>query len=811
MVYDVSRNYIGDMHWRENEILQDGDEFKLDRGVLIQVGEATGSIEQDLTGLFEKRKKAPGVVVNEEVSHQPAAVSTARPTAAQPSQLRPKTLNALLGTPKGRIGRAALPTKSPHELRTENENSSWNHDRPPKRQRIELQSEKSAKLNTPPAPRTPATFMAPDDRVDKAVAGAVIDKQLEENCVPTTVRNPGLSSAGNAINRPINPLTPRSKNDKDDKASKRLVEALPKKRLSGSRSLESSERQRKRKPDQDAQGSPKVKKTASRLAHESETGYSRTSTITKPIEIDGDEDTTSTNKQSKQRSKLQMASRKPRKKLMYRDLLPQESSGTGRSSGDASVIDRTSRDRSTSSRPDVQRKYPMAEFHKEEQNRLKARLTRHDAQEMHRESEREEFCGEAPEDLFLSQEDVASTATNYDRTKEKESVPSSCMAGSCRRNTEHVPSSTRRSSSPEVLLKVIPGSPATIYSTAMTLGKMDAIVISRSQPRISDEAVEDKDVSSEVLTQEFSPPPIPKSTPDVVSTPSPSKDRPDSSPSFQTQAHVPSLKLLPSEAPFGTSILSRPSPDPLCTFQKVVQPKAQRPKGKDSNFPPPDPQLSSHLPTQPSATVFARSPPKDRPVVAPSLQAQPNIRPPKSPSPEPPIAAVAPPIPSLKPNALPAFTNAVSPKPPPAVEPPPRSKPDKQPASTKIVPVAPVSKPSDKTVEVLSSQPSTPPPEAPITAPHPPKRKPDSLPAFTKVVPMKVRSPLKKAMSDTSAMRPPSGVPALDRKENTLLENPGGKEEVASLWSAEAWDLFGCGRDGVECTYEEFKRKEGLL
>ena len=37
------------------------------------------------------------------------------------------------------------------------------------------------------------------------------------------------------------------------------------------------------------------------------------------------------------------------------------------------------------------------------------------------------------------------------------------------------------------------------------------------------------------------------------------------------------------------------------------------------------------------------------------------------------------------------------------------------------------------------------------------------------------------------------------------------EERVARVWSKEAWDLFGCARDGVECSYEEFKRKEGLV
>ncbi|CAF9936252.1 MAG: hypothetical protein ALECFALPRED_006744 [Alectoria fallacina] len=809
MVYDVSRNYIGDMHWREDEILQDGDEFKLDRGILIQVGEATGSVEQDLTGLFEKRKKAPEVAVIEEISHQSAAALEARPTTVQPSQLRPKTLNALLGTPKGRIGRAALPTKSPHELCTENENDSWNHDRPAKRQRLESRSQRGTEPNKMPAPQVPANFKILDARVDRTVVGAIVDKQSEKRRVPTTVRNVGLSSVGNAVSKSAISKPPRGNILNEDEAFERVIDQIPKERSSGPRSSEPTEKQRKRKSGQDGQVSPKAKKPPKRRNYEPETRHARSSITIKPIEIASDEDVTSTNEQPKQGLKLQIASRKPRKKLMYRDLLPQEKFATGRSSGSAPVLDR-----STSSRPDKRKKNPMAEFHKEEQDQLKARLNRRHAKEMHRESEREEFCGEAPEDLFLSQEDVTSAVMNHHRTMEKETIENaslSSLAGSRRHNTEPVPSSSGRSLSPEVPPKVIPRPLSTVHSTAMTLAKMDEILIWRPQPR-TPESVGDNDVLPEVLPQESPPPPIPKTPPDVVSTPSPPKDRPNSSPAFQTQARPSPSKTSPPEARIGTSIISRPNTDSLSTFTKVVRPKGQVPKGRNSNIPPPSPQISSIPPTSPTSpsTISAPSPTKDRPVLGPSLQAQPDVRPIEPPHLEPSMAAIVPPIRNMEPNTLPAFTKVVVPKPQTAVQPAPRSKPDKQPAFTKVVPIALIPKPPDAIVEVLSSQPSTPPPEAPITPPRPPKRKPDSLPAFTKVIPTKARSPLRKARSDTSAMRPPSALPVSGGKENPLWGNQGGREETASLWSKEAWDLFGCSRDGVECTYEEFKRKEGL-
>lgn len=813
MVYDVSRNYIGDMHWREDEILQDGDEFQLDRGILIQVGEATGSMEQDLTGLLEKRKKAPEVAVNEEVLQQPVAVPMTGSIAAQPPQLRPKTLNALLGTPKGRIGRAALPTKSPHELRLENENSKLDEDRPAKRQRIEPQLKRRTEPNKMPPPQIPADVRGPDEGVNRTVVGTFVHKQSEERRVPTTTKSSGLSRAEITVTRP--PIAPiqRSRNGKEDEASERAVEPLPKKRPSGPGSSESTAQQKKRKPDQLAQVSPKAKKIAKRLDHKPETSYARPSTIAKPTEIAFDEDAASTNKQPKRKLKLQMASRKPRKKLMYRDLLPQDASTIG-SSDDASVLDRSNRDRSTSSRPDKRQGDPMAGFHNEEQELLKDRLERHRAKEIHRENEREAFYDDAPEDLFLSQEDIDDIPAKNHRTEEKEpkeKAPKSPLSGSRRRNTEPTSPSTRRPLSQEAPQQVIPRPSSTVRSTAMNLAKMDEIFFSRARPGTS-EVVEDKAILIETSPQESTPPPIPKTPPDVASTKS-FKDRPGSSPAFQTQAHVPPLTSLKSGDPIGTSTVSRLDPDSLCAFMKVVQPKVQQPKPLTSKIQLPDPHLPS-LPATPPKTISSPSPlqVKEGPVSASDLQNDSNSHPAKSLNPEPPNAAVDPPITNVKPNTLPTLSNVV-PKPPTAPEPVPRHKPNNQPAFTKVIPTIPIPKLPDETVEVLSSQPSSsPPPEAPpIIAPHPRKGKPDSLPAFTKVIPTKPRSPLKKSISDTSAMRPPSALPSSGGKEKALPDNPGGKDERASLWSKEAWDLFGCSRDGVECTYEEFKRKEGLM
>lgn len=142
MVYDVPRNFIGDMHWRQDGTVEDGDELELEKGVLVQVGEAVGRMEQDLTELFEKRR-----VPNESPR---AKKATALPTPCPSSghnvstpftQLRPKSLNALLGTPRGRYGRAMLPTLSPYEERHQARNPNDPEEGP---------SVKRQKMNPPP-------------------------------------------------------------------------------------------------------------------------------------------------------------------------------------------------------------------------------------------------------------------------------------------------------------------------------------------------------------------------------------------------------------------------------------------------------------------------------------------------------------------------------------------------------------------------------------------------------------------------------------------------------------------------------------
>ncbi|MCJ1388494.1 hypothetical protein MMC18_001341 [Xylographa bjoerkii] len=136
MVYDIERNFIGDSHWREDEAIQDGDELKLDKGVLIQVGEETGRTEQDLTELLEKRRPAKDTSPRNAVRSSSTHQSTARSNGSALTHLRPKSLNALLGTPKGAYGRAILSTKSPYDDRKNENRQALEAERPLKRQKL---------------------------------------------------------------------------------------------------------------------------------------------------------------------------------------------------------------------------------------------------------------------------------------------------------------------------------------------------------------------------------------------------------------------------------------------------------------------------------------------------------------------------------------------------------------------------------------------------------------------------------------------------------------------------------------------------
>ncbi|KAL3433621.1 hypothetical protein BDV09DRAFT_171552 [Aspergillus tetrazonus] len=127
MVYDTTGYFIGDLHWRAPEGIQDGDELELDKGVLIQVYEPLEKTETDLSSLY-KNKTQPSP--SRPSDPRPSSVRSTRPL---PSQQAPRSLNDLLG-----IKKTSTPqVHSSHEQRDPQKHKSTYqlHERPTKRRR----------------------------------------------------------------------------------------------------------------------------------------------------------------------------------------------------------------------------------------------------------------------------------------------------------------------------------------------------------------------------------------------------------------------------------------------------------------------------------------------------------------------------------------------------------------------------------------------------------------------------------------------------------------------------------------------------
>ncbi|KAL4806105.1 hypothetical protein BDV18DRAFT_138682 [Aspergillus unguis] len=131
MVYDNTGYFVGDLHWRAPEGIQDGDELELDKGVLIQVCEPLEKTETDLSALYQnKSQNSPSHPAN--AKPPPSSVrSTSKPTL---SQQAPRSLNDLLG-----IKKPGTPQMlSPYEQRNGQRPSTIRqlNEQPRKRQRI---------------------------------------------------------------------------------------------------------------------------------------------------------------------------------------------------------------------------------------------------------------------------------------------------------------------------------------------------------------------------------------------------------------------------------------------------------------------------------------------------------------------------------------------------------------------------------------------------------------------------------------------------------------------------------------------------
>lgn len=306
MVYDLSKNFIGDHHWCEKDPLQDGDELELDKGVLIQVGDSTGTTIQDLSGLFQKRKKAQQDTPGRATPKKPVPVNATRPNTVQLSQLGPKSLNALLGTPKGPLGRATVPSKSPCQLRLDDENAHTEEERFVKRQRVESQSEKAVLAVKLPKKRSARPDKAAATNRLSSVGPTISDRSSEQQ----------IAGGGQ---RPTTEKILMTH-------SETTLSIKPKKVI--------SKTEVKPKPAFNHGNSPEIVGACKRNAPSNitlESSRPRVDPIARPLN--------NTSTFSEERGKLQLrdaergnqlqiVARKPRRKLLYKDLLPQSANSS---------------------------------------------------------------------------------------------------------------------------------------------------------------------------------------------------------------------------------------------------------------------------------------------------------------------------------------------------------------------------------------------------------------------------------------------------------------------------------------------------
>lgn len=349
MVYDVPRNFIGDTHWREPQAIQDGDELELEKGVLIQVGEQVEKTATDLTELLEKRNPKPTVADHEAgdqsrsvVGHTttkklraniPSAIDLPQPASV--SQLRPKSLNALLGTPRGPVGRAALPTKSPAEHKREQGNVYLGRERSPKRPRLQYPTGTIAPLSSSIMARCDA-LPKPTERATTSHQAAARLASRNNSSAITEATTPPRSVVPEPM-EDIEHVNSRQRPKKKSRNNQETFEvhsagalASDASRPEGTNRKEANSRQK----TQDTQRNEPKTTPARPLNYKNPPSLSEnrasvpTHATQDPISshgrLSGSTERENALNENKPRPEnlLRIASSKPRRKLMYRDLLP---------------------------------------------------------------------------------------------------------------------------------------------------------------------------------------------------------------------------------------------------------------------------------------------------------------------------------------------------------------------------------------------------------------------------------------------------------------------------------------------------------
>ncbi|EAW18017.1 DNA helicase ZGRF1-like domain-containing protein [Aspergillus fischeri NRRL 181] len=133
MVYDTTGYFIGDLHWRQDDGIQDGDELELDKGVLIQVCEPVEQTQTDLSTLYSNKKKTHESPTQAAEPSAPSIRASA-PVRSSISSQQPRSLNDLLGIRKTHAGLSVSPYEE-RQRQKQKEDNRLASERAAKRQK----------------------------------------------------------------------------------------------------------------------------------------------------------------------------------------------------------------------------------------------------------------------------------------------------------------------------------------------------------------------------------------------------------------------------------------------------------------------------------------------------------------------------------------------------------------------------------------------------------------------------------------------------------------------------------------------------
>ncbi|GES65946.1 hypothetical protein ATEIFO6365_0012033800 [Aspergillus terreus] len=221
MVYDATGNFIGDHHWRQDEPLQDGDELELDRGVLIQVCEPMEKTETDISAIYSHKKSQTSPFQAGDQSTPSIRPST--PVRSSILSQPTRSLNDLLGIKKtAPAGKLVSPYEERYGAKP-SQKEQQTVERAPKRQRVDS-SARPQQLDFPRPHRQPEVIDLSEpsrttgyprrgDSIPQRSANAVkppskAPSNPSSPAVPTKIVNNAVQRNANLVQNPSNPQQP---------------------------------------------------------------------------------------------------------------------------------------------------------------------------------------------------------------------------------------------------------------------------------------------------------------------------------------------------------------------------------------------------------------------------------------------------------------------------------------------------------------------------------------------------------------------------------------------------------------------------